>query len=270
MTDTTMTVDLSNKVAIVTGSSRGIGVHYAKVLAANGAHVIITGRPGAEEKLEKVVSHISKSGGSSSYITLDLQDISSFPSKVNSIIANYKKIDILINNAGAAADKNIFDIDEKNWDLHLNTNLKGTFFLSQCVANHMKNQKGMSSIVNIAAINGQKVRKNCIPFGVSKAGIIQMTKAMAYELIDYGIKVNAISLGSFPSESVARYLKTDPSAKDYLNRIPAKRPGDFSDLDGPLLLLASDASNYMYGSVVEVDGGFSSNVFMDVELELVS
>ncbi len=131
----------------------------------------------------------------------------------------------------------------------------------------MKQQENYSSIINIAAINGQKVRKNCLPFGVSKVGVIHLTKTMAYELISHKIKVNAILLGLFPSEVVEAFLTTDPKSKDYLNRIPVKRAGKFIDLEGPLLLLTSDASNYMYGSIVNVDGGFSTDIFMDLDIK---
>jgi len=131
----------------------------------------------------------------------------------------------------------------------------------------MKQQDGYSSIINIAAINGQKVRRNCIPFAVSKAGVIHLTKTMAYELIDYKIKVNALVLGLFPSDVVEEFLANDSHAQDFLNRIPAKRAGQFAELEGPLLLLASDASNYMYGSIINVDGGFATDVFMNIDIK---
>ena len=131
----------------------------------------------------------------------------------------------------------------------------------------MKTQQHGGNIINIAAINGDYIRKNCIPFSISKAGVIHLTKAMAYELIDYKIRVNALSLGLFASESVSEWLQNDPNAQDYLDRIPAKRAGQLTDLEGPLLLLASDASSYMFGTILQVDGGFSIDIFLDMDIQ---
>ncbi|OGV25625.1 MAG: hypothetical protein A3F18_01525 [Legionellales bacterium RIFCSPHIGHO2_12_FULL_37_14] len=257
-----MQTDLTNKVALITGAAKGLGAYYAKLLANNGAHVIVTGRKNSKNGLNNLVEELMADGNKASALILDIREISTFKDKVAEIVDQFKHIDILINNAAVTLDQSFFEVDEANWNLHFDTNLKGLFFLSQAVADQMRSQEGYKSIINIAAVNGQKVRKNCIPLGASKAGVIHLTKMMAYELIDDKIKVNAISLGLFPSEAVEKYLQEDPSAKDYLNRIPAKRAGDFADLDGPLLLLASDASNYMNGSIINVDGGFSSDVFM--------
>ncbi|MCC2624431.1 MAG: 2-dehydro-3-deoxy-D-gluconate 5-dehydrogenase [Burkholderiales bacterium] len=264
---TRMQTDLTGKVALVTGASRGLGAYYAKILSDNGAHVIVTGRASSEQQLNEVVKEIVSNGNSASPLILDMADFNSFTSKIALVVEQFSHIDILVNNAGISVDKALFDITEHDWDLHMDTNLKGLFFLSQVVARQMKQQDGYSSIINIAALNGQKVRKNCLPFAVSKAGVIHLTKTMAYELINHKIKVNAIVLGLFPSEVVEAFLANDPSAKAYLNRIPAKRSGQFADLDGPLLLLASDASNYMYGSTINVDGGFSTDIFMDLDIK---
>lgn len=262
-------IDLSNKVALITGATRGLGVFYAETLAKNGATVILLGRKNSKDKLDQQVEMINKKylGNKASSFIIDMADYDKFSVVVKEIVKSHKKIDILINNAAISNDASFFDITPANWDLHFDTNLKGLFFLSQAVAMQMKTQECYSSIINIAAINGQQVRKNCLPFAVSKAGVLHLTKVMAKELIDYKIKVNAISLGLFASESVNDYLENDPTAEDYLSRIPAKRAGEYADLEGPILLLASDASNYMFGSVINVDGGFSANVFMDLDIK---
>lgn len=264
-----MTVDLNNKIALITGASRGIGAHFARVLSDNGAHVIVSGRASALQELEAIVKQIQKKGNKASVCILDVTDINSFKPKVNALIQEFNSIDILVNNAGVSIDKHVFDITESDWDVHFNTNLKGMFFLSQTIALHMKEQKnGYSSIINIGAVNGQKVRKNCLSYSTAKAAVLHLTKLLAYELIDYKIKVNALSLGLFPSKVVNNFLTNNPQAREYINRIPCGRVGRHADLDGPLLLLASDASDYMHGEIINVDGGFSINVFMDTALQM--
>ena len=195
-----------------------------------------------------------------------MTDFASFDGVVCEVVQKLGSLDILVNNAAVSIDKKMMDVSVSDWNLHMDTNLTGVFFLSQAVAKQMKVQKNGGNIVNIAAINGDHVRKNCISFSISKAGVIHLTKVMAYELIDYNIRVNALSLGLFASDSVKDWLENDPSAQDYLARIPAKRAGQLSDLDGPLLLLASDASSYMYGTILKVDGGFSIDVFLNIEI----
>ena len=256
--------NLEGKVALITGATQGLGAYYAEVLAKNGASVVMSGR--SIEKLNTAVQRIKEKGGQVTPLILDMTHIESFDAKIKEIIRKFGSIDILINNAAVAADREFFEISPENWDLHMDTNLKGLFFLSQAVAKQMKTQQNGGNIVNIAAVNGDHVRKNCTPFSVSKAGVIHLTRAMAYELIDYNIRVNALSIGLFASESVRDWLNNDPQAQDYLDQIPAKRAGELSDLDGPILLLASDASSYMYGTILKVDGGFSIDVFLDLNI----
>jgi len=259
--------DLTGKVALITGAAQGLGAYYAEVLAKNGATVIASGRPSSTDRLNAVAQKIINNGYKAATLTLEMTDFDSFDNKIEEIIKQFSHIDILINNAEVSADKDIFDITHDDWDLHMDTNLKGLFFLSQAVAKQMKQQKTGGNIINIAAINGEKIRKNCIPFGTSKAGVTHLTKAMACELIEYNIRVNAILLGLFPSELVKNWLENDPKAQDYINRIPAKRAGKFTDLDGPILLLASEGSGYMYGTTLKVDGGFSMDIFMDLDIK---
>lgn len=259
-----ISADLSGKVILITGASHGLGAYYAEILAKNNATVIVSGR--SLEKINPVVAKITAKGGKASPLVLDMTDFSSFHKKIGEIINQFGHLDVLINNAAISKDKSLFDITEEDWNLHFNTNTKGLFFLSQVVAEKMKKQKGGGSIINIAAINGEKVRKNCIVFGASKSAVFHLTKAMAYELIEHNIRVNAISLGLFPSEGVKEWIDTNPKAKEYLERIPMKHEGKFSDLDGPILLLASDASQYMTGSVLKVDGGFAIDVFMNLDI----
>lgn len=259
-----ISANLEGKVILITGASHGLGAYYAEMLARNNATVIVSGR--SIEKIVPVVEKIRKNGNNASPLVLDMANFNSFNEKIQQILEQFKHLDVLVNNAAVSHDKSFFNITEEDWDMHMNTNTKGLFLLSQAVAEQMKKQNNGGNIINIAAINGEKIRKNCIAFGTSKAAVIHLTKAMAYELIEYNIRVNAISLGLFPSETVKEWIDSDPNAKNYLDRIPVKRAGKFSDLDGPLLLLASDASSYMYGSVLKVDGGFSIDVFMNIDI----
>lgn len=256
--------DLKRKVAVVTGASQGLGAYYAEVLSEQGAHVVITAR--SEDKLHNVAERIRKKGGHVLPIVLDMTDCARFDRVVEEVVQQLGSIDILVNNAAISVDKAMLEVSVSDWDLHMDANLKGLFFLSQAVAKQMKQQKHGGNIVNIAALNGDHVRKNCVPFSVSKAGVIHLTKLMAYELIEHNIRVNALSIGLFASESVQHWLDTDPSAQEYLDRIPAKRAGQLQDVKGPFLLLASNASSYMFGSIVKVDGGFCIDVFLDLDI----
>jgi len=253
--------DLRDKVILITGASQGLGAYYAELLAKNHATVIVSGR--SDDKINQVVERIKSNGGQAFPLNLNMNDYHTFESKVDEIIRKFHHIDVLINNAAVSQDNNIFDITELIWDNLMGTNLKGLFFLSQSVANKMRTQSNGGNIINIAAINGEQVRKNNIVFGTSKAAVIHLTKSMAFDLIDSNIRVNALSIGLFPSDSVKDYIANDPRAKDYIAQIPAKRAGKLTELDGPILLLASDASRYMTGSVLKVDGGFAINVFMN-------
>jgi NAD(P)-dependent dehydrogenase (short-subunit alcohol dehydrogenase family) len=259
--------DLTNKVALITGAAQGIGAACAEFLSQNGALIVVSGRVSSMDRVKKVVNKIESSGGRAIPLILDLTEFDGFDKKIEEITRQVGHIDILVNNAAVSIDMDMLDISVADWDQHMDTNLKGLFFLSQAVAKQMKKQNNGGSIINIAAVNGEKIRKNCISFGTSKAAVTHLTKAMAYELIEYGIRVNAIQLGLFESELVREWIKNDPKSKHYIAKIPAKRAGSMSDLAGPLLLLASDASSYMYGSVLKVDGGFAMDVFMDIDIQ---
>ena len=263
---TSFQANLNGKVALITGASQGLGAYFAQILAQNGAFVIVSGRSKSEQQLNEVVAKIKAQGLKAASIILDMTDYDSFHNKVLEATKITGSIDILINNAAVSSDKSIFNIFQSDWDMHMNTNLKGLFFLTQAVATQMKTQKAGGSIINIGAINGSKIRKNCISYGTSKAGVIHLTKAMSYELIEYGIRVNALVLGLFASENVKDWLTNDPKSEDYVKKIPAKRAGELSDLEGPILLLASDSSSYMHGTVMQVDGGFSIDVFMNLDI----
>jgi len=171
-----------------------------------------------------------------------------------SALSQIEQVDILVNNAGLVRDAAMLDQSEEDWDTVLDTNLKGMFLLSKAVARAMRDRGTGGTIINIASILGLRQAGGVLPYAVSKAGAIQLTKTMALELARFGIRVNAIAPGYLDTELNRDFWRTD-AGKTMLKRIPQRRLGQLEDLDGPLLLLASDASRYMTGSVIAVDGG---------------
>src|SRR5579859_2773715 len=240
--------NLAGKTALVTGASSGLGAHFARVLAAAGADVILAAR--RETQLTAVADGIRSTGGRCSTVILDVTD----PASIGALGASIERIDILINNAGAVREGAVLDQSEADWDAVIDTNLKGMLLLAQAVARAMRAHGRGGSIINIASILGLRQGGGVLPYAVSKAGAIQMTKTMALELARYGIRVNALAPGYFDTELNRGFWDSEPG-KAMIRRIPQRRLGRLADLDGPLLLLASDASAYMTGSVLAVDGG---------------
>lgn len=237
--------DLTGKSALVTGASSGLGAHFAHRLAAAGASVLITAR--RQEALAKVAASIEADGGQCTLATLDVTD-----SRSIAALGDKLAVDILVNNAGIVGEGRALDITEESWDATLDTNLKGTFLMSQAVAAARKGHD--TSIINIASILGLRQSGNVLPYAVSKAGVIQLTKTLALELARHKLRVNAIAPGYIATDLNDDFWRTDPG-EALIRRIPQRRLGQLHDLDGPLLLLASDASAYMTGSILTIDGG---------------
>jgi NAD(P)-dependent dehydrogenase (short-subunit alcohol dehydrogenase family) len=239
---------LAGKTALVTGASSGLGAHFAKVLAAAGAEVVLAAR--RETQLQEVANSIRAANGICSTAALDVTSQAS----IDTLGHHLSHIDILVNNAGMVREASIFEQSEQDWDAVIDTNLKGMFLLTQTVARAMKTAGRGGSIINIASILGLRQGSMVLPYAVSKAGAIQLTKTSALELARHGIRVNAIAPGYIETELNAGFWQTD-AGKAMLKRIPQRRLGQLEDLDGILLLLASDASTYMTGSIIAVDGG---------------
>ena len=238
---------LAGKHALVTGASSGLGAHFAMILAEAGAAVTLAAR--RKEALADVAERIARLGGSAKVVTLDVTDAAS----LDALPAAMADIDILVNNAGIVRDGPALDETEADWDAVIDTNLKGMFLVAQAAGRAMK-ARGGGSIINIASILGLRQAGAVLPYAVSKAGVVQMTKVMALELARHGIRVNALAPGYLDTELNRAFWETD-AGRALIRRVPQRRLGQLEDLDGPLLLLASDGSRFMTGAVIAVDGG---------------
>ena len=243
---------LANQIAIVTGASTGLGAHFAHVLAEAGAKVALLAR--RKRLAEEVAAEIASHGGHAVAFGADVTDTDSLHLALRDIEAQIGLPDILVNNAGAHAGDMALDLKREDWDKVIETNLKGAWLLTQQLAQHWVEKQRQGTIINIASILGIGVSHGVMPYAVSKAGLIQMTKALALEWARHGIRVNAIAPGYVPTDLNRDFLATE-AGEAIKKRIPMRRFGELEDLDGPLLLLASSASAYMTGSVITVDGG---------------
>ncbi|MEF2082360.1 SDR family NAD(P)-dependent oxidoreductase [Pseudomonas aeruginosa] len=242
--------DLSGKIALVTGASSGLGRHFAAVLASAGAEVIITARRG--DKLQALVEEMGPAGRRMHVITVDVTSAASVNACFNQAAAIAGVPDIIINNAGQAITKPLLEHSEDDWNSVLDTNLKGAWLVASEAARHMVAAGKPGSIINIASILGERVAGGVAPYAISKAGVLQATKAMALELARHNIRVNALMPGYVITDLNRDFLSSDAGEKLRIG-IPGRRFGELSDLDGPLLLLASDAGGAMSGSCLAVD-----------------
>ena len=243
---------LDGKVAIVTGASSGLGRHFALTLARAGAKVAVAAR--RLDRLRDLVGEIEAFDGRAAALALDVTDAQSIRDAVSAAETELGPIAILVNNAGVTVTKPALELDESDWDRVVDTNLKGAWLMAQEVARHMVRLGHGGSIVNIASVLGLRVAKLIAPYSAAKAGLIQLTRALALELAEHDIRVNAIAPGYFETEMTQEYLSS-PAGQRLVERLPLRRFGEAADLDGVLLLLASDDSRYMTGGVITVDGG---------------
>ncbi len=242
------TADLSGKRALITGASSGFGAHFARCLASAGATVVLAARRTA--LLEALVAEIEAKQGVAKAALIDVLDSRS----VAAAVAAAAPIDILINNAGVTNTKPALQQTEMDWDNIVNTNLKGVWLVATEVARAMKSTSAGGAIINIASITGLRQSGQVSPYAIAKAGVVQLTKQLALELARFKIRVNAIAPGYFATELNQEFFQS-PAGEALIGRIPQRRLGELTDLDGPLLLLASDASRFMTGAVIAVDGG---------------
>jgi 3-oxoacyl-[acyl-carrier protein] reductase len=245
--------DLSGKVALVTGASQGLGRRFAQVLAEHGATLGLAARQA--EKLEELRQAIETAGGRAASYALDVTDTAAIDPALDRIEAALGPIDLLVNNAGVAVSKGVLEQTEADWDKVVGTNLKGAFFIAQAVAKRMV-ARGGGNIVNIASVLALDVVGHLAPYAASKGGLWQVTRTMALELARHNVRVNALAPGYIETEINRAFLATEAGER-MKRRVPQRRFGTPEDLDGALLLLASDASRYMTGSLILVDGGLT-------------
>ena len=249
--------DLAGQRAIVTGASRGLGRHFALTLARVGAEVVLAAR--RIDRLEAAVKEIEEFGGAAVAIQVDVTGRGSVRSCVEAAENALGPIDILVNNAGIAVTKPMLEHTEEDWDSVLDTNLKGIWLMAQEVARCMVHRGQGGSIINIASVLGERGIAQLPGYCASKGGIINLTRAMAIELASHGIRVNTIAPGYIETDMNREFFATQAGQR-LIKRIPQRRVGQVEDLDGVLLLLASDASRYMTGSVITIDGGQSASL----------
>jgi len=246
---------LVGKVAIVTGVSRGLGQTFARALARSGADLVITSRD--IDSLKPFQKEVETLGRFALPLMLDVRDPESIQAMMPAALAYYRQIDILVNNAGCNIRKPAVDVTWDDWNTILDTNLRGTFFVSQAAARHMISRK-FGRIINIGSVTCVAGYAGLGPYGTSRGGVKQLTMSLADDWGIHGITVNCLAPGWFKTAQNA-VMYEDPEWVQYLcERIPLKRPGQPIDLEGAIVFLASDASAYITGQTLLVDGGIST------------
>lgn len=241
---------LSNKIAVITGASQGIGKVMAEVLSKAGAHVVCVAR--TEDKIRSLANEINNKSGTASYIPCDISDGKAFSKVINDIVDKHGRLDILINNAGITRDALLMRMNEDQWDTVINTNLKGAFHgIKAAIRPMMKNRSGR--IINITSIVGLTGNPGQANYAASKAGLIGMTKSIAKEVATRGITVNCIAPGWIGTGMTDEL--SDATKNEFLNRIPIGKIGTPEDIAHTALFLASDEANYITGQTITVDGG---------------
>ena len=247
--------DLTGKVAIVTGASRGLGQQFGRALARAGADLVITSREPAT--LAPFQAEIQALGRRALPLPLDVRKHDSIQKMAEAAIAHYGKIDVLVNNAGCNVRKPALEVTWDDWNLVLDTNLRGAFFVAQAVGRHMVRRQ-YGRIINIGSVTCVAGYAGLGPYGASRGGIKQLTMSLADDWGIHGITVNCLAPGWFKTAQNA-LMYEDREWVDYLcDRIPLKRPGQPEDLEGAVVFLASDASAYITGQTLLVDGGIST------------
>ena len=243
---------LAGKTSVVTGAGGGIGLALSEGLLRAGAEVAMCNRTPA--KCQPLADKINAEGGTASVHQLDVTSLDSIRQCVEEVVAKYGKIDVLFNVAGINKREGLLDVEEADYDRIMDTNLKGLFFMSQAVAREMYKRRA-GSIINTGSHNDEGMLGGCPVYGAAKSGVVALTRAMAVEFAQYGIRANAISPGHILTD-LTQVTWDHPTRAPWLReRIAMRRPGDPDELVGMAILLASDASSYMTGQAYHIDGG---------------
>lgn len=244
--------DLSGRTALVTGASSGLGQHFARVLAGAGARVALAAR--REDRLKEAVEQIESEGGSAVAIALDVTDPAAIAPSFDKAEEALGPITILVTAAGVATNGPFTDMSDEDWRFVMDANVDGVFRTAREGARRMQAHGKGGSIINVASILASSVQRNLSAYATSKAAVMQMTRAMALELARDNIRVNALAPGYFSTEMNEDFLASEAGQK-MISTIPQARIGEPHELDGALLLLASDAGSFITGATIPVDGG---------------
>ncbi len=255
-------IDLSGRVALVTGASSGLGAHFARTLARAGAAVALAAR--RVERLKELRAEIEAAGGSAYVTALDVTDLASIRAAVAHVETEMGTIDILVNNSGVSTTQRLVDVTPEDFDYVLDTNTRGAFFVAQAVGKRMiARSRGAAPgtftggrIVNIASTAGQRPLSQIGVYAISKAAVIQMTRAMALEWGRFGINVNALCPGYIDTEINHHHWATEAGAK-LIATLPRRRVGQPRDLDPALLMLCANESHFINGAMINVDDGYA-------------
>jgi len=254
-------IDLSGRIALVTGASSGLGAQFARTLARAGAAVVLASR--RVERLKELRAEIESEGGDAHVVTLDVTELGSIRSAVAHAETEVGSIDILVNNSGVSTTSRIQDVTEDDFDFIFDTNVRGAFFMAQEVGKRMlARAKGAAPgnytggrIINIASVGGLRVMPQIGAYCMSKAAVVHMTRAMALEWGRFGINVNAICPGYIDTEINHHHWETEQGQR-LIQMMPRKRVGQPKDLDALLVMLASDQSHFVNGAILSADDGF--------------
>ena len=245
--------DLAGRIALVTGASSGLGRHFAKVLCASGAKVILAAR--RKDRLDALAAEIEASGGEALAVSMDVTKADTIQAALEATVARFGgPADIIINNSGMSREDWFTNMTEDDYDMVMDTNTKGVWLVARTFAGALVKAGKPGSMINIASVAGKRVGYTMSAYCASKAACEHMTRAMAIEMARYGVRVNAIAPGYFETEINDTFLASDEGEK-MRKRIPMRRFGEHEELSGPLLLLASDAGSFMTGATLVVDGG---------------
>jgi len=247
--------DLSGQVAIITGASRGLGQHMARALATAGADLVVTSRD--PTRLASFESEIAALGRRVLSLSLDVRDLESIRSMVAAAEEFYGRIDILVNNAGCNVRKPALEVTWEDWNLVLDTNLRGSFFVAQEAARRMI-PRGHGRIIHIGSITSVAGYAGLGPYGASRGGIRQLTMSLADDWGRHGVTVNCLAPGWFCTEQNKVLYQSEEWVQYLCDRIPVKRPGELRDLDAAVVFLAAESSRYVTGQTLLVDGGIST------------
>lgn len=247
--------DLSGRVALITGASRGLGQHFARALARAGADIAMTSRN--KQSLSAFADEVRALGRRSFSVALDVRDYRSIQNAVAAIEEHFGHIDILVNNAGCNIRKPAAEVTWEDWNTVLDTNLRGSFFVAQAVARGMI-QRRYGRIINIGSVTSVAGYAGLGPYGASRGGIKQLTMSLADDWGSHGITVNCLAPGWFQTQQNEVMYRNAAWVEYLTDRIPVKRPGRPDDLDGVVVFLASESSRYVTGQTLLVDGGIST------------